>query len=60
MSKPDYYIPEQLLEDLKKNFQVHVQDLAKPDADRYRLLGQSDVVDWIEAKLTKLNKETDS
>ncbi len=55
--KPDYYIHEELLAELQQVFQVHIQDLAKPEADRLRLLGQQDVVDWIEAKLTKQNKD---
>lgn len=60
MDRPDYFIPEQLLEDLQRNFQVHIQDLGKCDADRHRLIGQQDVVLWIEAKLDKQNKEPDS
>ncbi len=55
--KPDYYIHEELLAELQQVFQVHIQDLAKPEADRLRLLGQQDVVQWIEAKLAKQNKE---
>ena len=55
--KPDYFIHEELLAELQRVFQVHIQDLAKPEADRLRLLGQQDVVDWIEVKLAKQNKD---
>lgn len=53
MKRPDYFIADELINELTSAFTYTLNDLAKSDADRFRILGQADVIEWLRHKQRK-------
>ena len=55
----NYFIAPELIAELEEAFtQLNINDLAKPEPERQRIIGHHDVVEWIKIKAAKQNGGT--